>query len=244
MSQKKSGHIADNADKENKEDSLVPNGELKWRKDEEDLQDADMTLQQDTEHETKEKEESTRQKKQSEPQKSEDKATQKEQTTTSAQENKSKDKTEKTDKELETDQKQKDKLTSEKESAASAEVKKEYTIEDTLGPIDFKEYSVKLESEEKKKEETKSPDQVTFVFKKEKKEKTRRKPITREKVKTPKIELPKWKFALRILWLPISLVFALFIGLIVGNTVIGEQPVSEAFNIENWIHLYKLIFTK
>jgi hypothetical protein len=243
MSQKKSGHVADNADKQNKEDSLIPNGELKWRKEEEDLLDTDVNLKQNNENETKPKEESTRQEKQTEPKNSKEKATKKEQTSTKPQ-NKSQDKTKTTEKERKTDQKQKDKLTSEKESAAASEAKKEYSIEDTLGPIDFKEYSVELESEKKKKKETKSPDQSTFVFKKEKKDKAKRKLITREKVKTPKIQLPKWKFALRVLWLPISLVVALFIGLIVGNTVIGEQPVSEAFNIENWFHLYKLIFTK
>lgn len=257
MSQKKSGHVADNADKQNKEDSLIPNGELKWRKEEEeDLQDTEINLKQSKEDKTKQKEKEetkkeettkekiTRQEKESESKKSEEKATKKEQTTTKSKDS-SQNKAKKTEKKPEANQKQKDKPNSEQESAAATEAKKEYSIEDTLGPIDFKEYPVELESEEKKKKETKSPDQSTFVFKKEKKEKAKkRKPITREKVKTPQIQLPKWKFTLRVLWLPISLVFALFIGLIVGNTVIGEQPVSEAFNIDNWIHLYKLIFTK
>ena len=51
----------------------------------------------------------------------------------------------------------------------------------------------------------------------------------------------KWMLAVKILWLPLVLLVVLLISLIIGHTMIGDQPASDIFNIDMWIHLLKLI---
>lgn len=57
---------------------------------------------------------------------------------------------------------------------------------------------------------------------------------------------PKWQ---RITWLifkiiriPVLAVLAIYIGLWVGYTKLGDQPSSEILHISTWKHLYDLVF--
>lgn len=60
----------------------------------------------------------------------------------------------------------------------------------------------------------------------------------------PQLQKNPWKAALKILWIPMLLIVALITGLIIGNTVIGGQPVFDIFDWSSWEHLYNLIYQK
>ncbi|GAA4720915.1 DNA-directed RNA polymerase subunit beta [Brevibacillus fulvus] len=47
----------------------------------------------------------------------------------------------------------------------------------------------------------------------------------------------------RLLIIPFLLFFSLLIGLIIGYGVLGDQPVSEVFNLNTYKHMYDLIFS-
>jgi hypothetical protein len=106
------------------------------------------------------------------------------------------------------------------EKEVSATALKNKNLEDTLTPIDFKEYPLEINSqpaqEKKNAKET---------------------PQTEEEEETD--QKKKW---IRILWYPALLVVSLFAGLIIGHSVIADQPVSDVFNIEVWQHLFNLIY--
>lgn len=57
---------------------------------------------------------------------------------------------------------------------------------------------------------------------------------------------PKWVGILwlifRIVRIPVLCVLAVYIGLWVGYTKLGQQPAEEIFHINTWKHLYDLVF--
>lgn len=48
--------------------------------------------------------------------------------------------------------------------------------------------------------------------------------------------------SIKILIIPILCVVALIIGLAVGYVVLGDQPLSDVFDIRTWKHMYDLVF--
>lgn len=136
-------------------------------------------------------------------------------------------------------------------------------FEDTLTPIDFKEYPIKLdpqkevsaaveapvktfEIEPDVEYSTKDPDQQDYAsYEKEENDESDYGKVDQiSDVEETKTQKKGWKFTLKILWIPLTLILSLLIGLIIGNTVIGEQPVSDIFKWSSWEHLYNLIYEK
>jgi hypothetical protein len=125
-------------------------------------------------------------------------------------------------------------------SVNSLPLQRNLSLEDTLTPIDFKEYSVdpvQMSSVEDEWVEWKEP-----VFS-TRKESAGDWPETEEEPEEEKKGLPRFaRLAIRILWLPVTLVAVLIIGLIIGHTVIGKEPASDIFDWNMWKHLYDLIY--
>lgn len=141
---------------------------------------------------------------------------------------------------------------SETKQDSSPHEKRQLSLEDTLTPIDFKEYSIdpiieEKSSDESFKQEVKKPafvaeqpaemaDERPFSNKKER----AAVPDEEDRVKDEKKEqIRKW---VKILWLPVSLVVSLYVGFVVGHTIIGDQPAGDIFNIDMWVHIYQLMF--
>lgn len=59
--------------------------------------------------------------------------------------------------------------------------------------------------------------------------------------------LPAWVRVtlklLRFLIVPVLCIGALYVGLYVGYTVVGEQPSDDVLEWSTWKHLYDLVFT-
>ncbi|MBD0384291.1 DNA-directed RNA polymerase subunit beta [Paenibacillus sedimenti] len=57
---------------------------------------------------------------------------------------------------------------------------------------------------------------------------------------------PKWLkitfLILKIIRVPVLAVLAVYIGLWIGYTKLGQQPASEIFHMSTWRHLYDLVF--
>jgi hypothetical protein len=143
--------------------------------------------------------------------------------------------------------------TSEQEVASSSAAipqteKRELTIEDTLTPIDFKEYSIdpnliKSEEQEQFETELKKPAfQVESLPKKE--EQSVRDKSFGQDAEEGKSSSRGLIRTAKILWFPITIVVVLIVGFIIGHTVIGDQPAGDIFNIGMWEHIYDLLFTK
>lgn len=47
----------------------------------------------------------------------------------------------------------------------------------------------------------------------------------------------------KVLLIPLLLFASLTVGLAIGYSVLGKQPVSEVFSIQTYKHMYDLIFT-
>ncbi len=128
---------------------------------------------------------------------------------------------------------------------------RQLSLEDTLTPINFKEYSIDPDQQEKEHEESLPEEKKpAFVAKSDlmasevpvqrKKEDTfASERVTGEKEWEEGKQIPKW---VKICWLPATLIFVLFAGLIIGHSIIGEQPVGDIFDIDMWIHVYKLMY--
>ncbi|SMO66714.1 DNA-directed RNA polymerase subunit beta [Melghirimyces algeriensis] len=52
---------------------------------------------------------------------------------------------------------------------------------------------------------------------------------------------PRWMMFV-FLWLPLLAVAALVGGILIGYSVIGEDPVGEVFDLDMWEHIYNLIY--
>jgi hypothetical protein len=62
--------------------------------------------------------------------------------------------------------------------------------------------------------------------------------------KQPKKANRRWTaIAAQMLIVPFLLFFSLMIGLIIGYSVIGDQPASEVFDLKTYKHMYDLIFS-
>lgn len=53
---------------------------------------------------------------------------------------------------------------------------------------------------------------------------------------------PWAKIVAKLLLIPFLLFMSLVIGLAIGYSVIGKQPVSEVFSLHTYKHMYDLIF--
>lgn len=138
------------------------------------------------------------------------------------------------------------------EHDSSPHENRQLSLEDTLTPIDFKEYSIdpiieEKNSDEEFKQEVKKP---AFVAEQPAETADEQPVLSKkesavdlgedERVKDEKKEqIRKW---VKILWLPVSLVVALYVGFVIGHTVIGDQPAGDIFNIDMWVHIYQLMF--
>ncbi|SDZ21610.1 DNA-directed RNA polymerase subunit beta [Thermoactinomyces sp. DSM 45892] len=146
-------------------------------------------------------------------------------------------------------------------------------FEDTLSPLDFKEYKVDLEQlqeasaavetplkeenttvlddeEDLKKEEHAQDEVVKTSFEAHDNEQERVEPIDQEDQEgianeiKPETKRSPLKAAIKIFWIPMLLIAALITGLVIGNTIIGGKPISDTFSWSSWEHLYNLIYQK
>ncbi len=116
------------------------------------------------------------------------------------------------------------------------------SLEDTLTPIDFKEYSIDPEQEtggdSEYQTEYKKP---SYVVRQDDEDGG----FGSDEADSHGISDRKQiitKRAIKILWLPMLLVVVLITGLIIGHTVIGDQPAGDIFDLDMWEHIYKLIY--
>lgn len=65
-----------------------------------------------------------------------------------------------------------------------------------------------------------------------------KKPKKKAKKKKPKLI---WR-VLRFFLVPFLCLSALFGGLVIGYVYLGEQPLSDVWNIETWKHVFDLVF--
>ncbi|SEM79266.1 DNA-directed RNA polymerase subunit beta [Lihuaxuella thermophila] len=112
------------------------------------------------------------------------------------------------------------------------------SLEDTLTPIDFKEYSIEPERETNKDPEFETEfKKPAYIVDEDDDELTE---ADSYGIPDEKKKIIKW--AIKILWLPLLLFVVLIVGLIIGHTVIGDQPAGEIFDLDMWEHIYKLIY--
>ncbi|MFC7440041.1 DNA-directed RNA polymerase subunit beta [Laceyella putida] len=148
----------------------------------------------------------------------------------------------------------------------SGQAERNLSLEDTLTPIDFKEYSLTPSSETDKEPEIqyKQPS-YTVDFSKDiaMADEDDREPITNfaesgseerkggkyreEELEEQDVALegrPVWMTVVKIAWLPVTLIVVLIVGLMVGHAVIGNQPAGDVFDMNMWEHIYQLLFSK
>ncbi|MBA4495980.1 DNA-directed RNA polymerase subunit beta [Paenactinomyces guangxiensis] len=120
------------------------------------------------------------------------------------------------------------------------------SLEDTLTPIDFKEYSIDPLPEPKEKHEYQTEVKKPAFSVEQDWENNHDdsysddgNPDISEGSGTGK-NVVKW--AVKILWLPVLLFVVLIVSLIIGHTFIGDQPAGDVFDIEMWEHIYNLIY--
>lgn len=53
-----------------------------------------------------------------------------------------------------------------------------------------------------------------------------------------------FRFIFHLLWLPLSLVGALALGLVLGYSVLGGDPAREVFDRDLWQYLYDIIYAE
>lgn len=145
----------------------------------------------------------------------------------------------------------------------SGQTERSYSLEDTLTPIDFKEYSLTPNNEANKDPEieVKQPAYIvdfseeiakadeddkesSTAFVESGSEERKNGKYTDEEQDVAEEERPVWVKAIKIAWLPVTLVVVLIAGLIVGHTVIGKQPAGDVFDMNMWKHIYQLLFNK
>lgn len=69
----------------------------------------------------------------------------------------------------------------------------------------------------------------------------------REEKGRKKIRRHSWLFhtirlLFHLLWLPALSAACIVVGLVVGYSVVGGEPVKEVFSRELWQHLYNLVY--
>jgi hypothetical protein len=122
--------------------------------------------------------------------------------------------------------------------------KKPLSLEDTLTPIHFKEYSIEPLPEEPKatpefRTEVKKPAFVAEPAAFDLQEPEEERDVPEE---TSRLNHPAVKTAIKILWLPVLLFTVLIIGLIIGHSMIGNEPAGDVFDLNMWEHIYHLIY--
>ncbi|SFX23770.1 DNA-directed RNA polymerase subunit beta [Thermoactinomyces sp. DSM 45891] len=160
----------------------------------------------------------------------------------------------------------------EKQGSEGSKEDKLANFEDTLSPLDFKEYKVDLEQlqeasaavetplkeenivmddvEDLKKEEHVQDEVVKTSFDAHDNEQELVESIDQENQEVlaneikPETKRSPLKAAIKILWIPMLLIAALMTGLVIGNTIIGGKPISDIFSWNSWEHLYNLIYQK
>jgi hypothetical protein len=59
--------------------------------------------------------------------------------------------------------------------------------------------------------------------------------------------LPPWAKVIikiiKILWIPVFCIAALFGGLIIGYVYIGDKELADVFKWDTWKHVYDLVFS-
>jgi hypothetical protein len=212
-----------------KVDDILPVGQLKWRRDEEEEQDTLDSLEDARKFEPA-KQEGDKEKKEEQTEEKKDSGNQFHSHEYGAP------------------------PTFEVEQPSSPHEKRQLSLEDTLTPIDFKEYSIdpvigENSGDENFKEEVKKP---SFVAEQPVKPRVEQLDSTKEKkqsaasrseddppIDEKKEQILKW---VKILWLPVSLIVALYVGFVVGHTIIGDQPAGDFLDFDMWVHIYQLIF--
>ncbi|TCP65925.1 DNA-directed RNA polymerase subunit beta [Baia soyae] len=159
----------------------------------------------------------------------------------------------------------------EEQGSEDSKADKLANFEDTLSPLDFKEYKVDLEQLQEASAAVETPlkeESTTVVEDIEDLEKEEH--VQDEVVKNsfdahdneqelvenidhdaevveeinPETKRSPLKVAIKILWIPVLLIAALMTGLVIGNTMIGGKPISDIFSWSSWEHLYNLIYQK
>ncbi|MDQ0415861.1 hypothetical protein J2Z48_000019 [Croceifilum oryzae] len=161
----------------------------------------------------------------------------------------------------------------EEQGSSDSKTDKLANFEDTLSPLDFKEYKVDLEQLQEASAAVETPlkEESTTVMDDVEDLKTeehvqdevvknsldahdneqelvetidQEEPeVVAEEIKPDKKRSPL-KVAIKILWIPLLLVAALITGLVIGNTIIGKKPILDIFSWSSWEHLYNLIYQK
>ncbi|WEK53942.1 MAG: DNA-directed RNA polymerase subunit beta [Candidatus Cohnella colombiensis] len=50
--------------------------------------------------------------------------------------------------------------------------------------------------------------------------------------------------SIKILTIPLVCIIAIIVGLAIGYSVLGKQPLSDVFDIRTWKHMYDLVFAE
>jgi hypothetical protein len=220
--------------KEEQEETRLPVGELKWRKE-----------QQEKEQQEKEKEltdKDSNEKKDNKENTSEKNSVHSEISATL----------------LEVDKEQESHISShdEKEKENQKDKKKDplANIEDTLTPIDFKTYEFDAEQLKAIEQELnalnpqKLEEELHTISQQEHSHRSYNKfedeVDDEENDEVEDRSNNRWlKRTIWVVGLPALLVIVLFVSLIIGHTVVGGQPVGDIFDISMWIHVYNLIYS-
>lgn len=133
------------------------------------------------------------------------------------------------------------------DSTSDSPNKRNLSIEDTMGPIDFKEYYINpVDNNEQvmPKTEPVQKESKTDLKASAQPEKTKPREVSEHQTEAsdPSKSKSILKKAVKILWVPALLISALIIGLMVGHSYIGEEPAMDVFDLGMWEHIYQLIF--
>ncbi|WP_124728468.1 DNA-directed RNA polymerase subunit beta [Staphylospora marina] len=134
---------------------------------------------------------------------------------------------------------------SDSESFSSLPPKRPLSLEDTLTPIHFKEYSLDPLPDEKNQEETDLRTGLTRPLKIVPESATDQRTFPdAEDDESPENDTARrvLRMAVKILWLPALLLTSLVVGLMIGHSAIGNEPASDVFDLDMWEHVYRLIY--
>lgn len=134
-------------------------------------------------------------------------------------------------------------------SDSPSQAKRNLSIEDTMGPIDFKEYYIDAVNNQEqvmpKTEPAEKESKSDFMASAQPAESKPRE-VSEQEHQTEKTESNKaqkiLKTIIKIIWIPLLLFVALISGLMIGHSFIGEEPAMDVFDMGMWEHIYQLIF--
>jgi len=131
------------------------------------------------------------------------------------------------------------------ESVSPQAAKRNLSLEDTMGPIDFKEYFIdpaKDEQDIQSKEYQTEVKKPAFMASNKPAKPRKVLEVETDDFATDRTEQIA-KTAIKILWLPGVLFIVLIMGLMIGHSAIGGEPALDVFDLGMWEHLYRLIFS-